>query len=144
MLQRKFVRVRNDPRRRRYLAANPLWTLEELRNLRNPPFVADPEFTPLEIDALGCGPKSDATQVRPSKHRRLHTVRREFPIPALVGGLPWRYAEHIKRPAVPEAEFAPLDLSCMGRWFLQDLKTVLKPNLVRASTAMETDPTKHC
>jgi len=120
MLQRKFVRVRNDPRRRRYLAANPLWTLEELRNLRNPPFVADPEFIPFEIDALGPDPKSapalpsDPTQVRPSKHRRLHTVRREFPIPALVGGLPWRYAEHIKRPAVPEAEFAPLDLSCIG------------------------------
>jgi hypothetical protein len=120
MSQRKFVRARRGPRRRRYLAANPLWTLEELRNLRNPPFVTDPEFTPFDIDALGADPQSvpallsEPTQVRPSKHRRLHTVGREFPIPPLVGGLPWRYAENIKRPVVPEAEFAPLDLSCIG------------------------------
>jgi hypothetical protein len=120
MLKRKFARGRSDPRRGLYLVANPLWTLEELRNLRNPPFVADPEFTPFEIDALGCDPKSapafpsGPTQVRPSKHRGLHTVRKEFPIPPLVGGLPWRYAEYIKRPVVPEAEFAPLDLSCIG------------------------------
>jgi hypothetical protein len=120
MLQRKLVRVRNDPRRRPYLAANPLWTLEELRNLRNPPFVADPEFSPFEIDALACDPKSaptlpsDPTQVRPSKHGRLHTVRREFPIPPLVGGIPWRCADYIKRPVVPEAEFAPLEQSCIG------------------------------
>jgi hypothetical protein len=58
MLQRKFVRVRSDPRRRRYLAANLLWTLEELHDLRNPQYVADPEFTPFKIDALGCDPKS--------------------------------------------------------------------------------------
>jgi hypothetical protein len=121
MWQRKFVRVRSDPRRRRYLAENPLWTLEELHDLRNPPFVADPEFAPFEIDALGCDPKSapaspsDPTQVRLSKHRRLYTIRREFPIPQLVGGLPWRYGERIKRPIVPEAEFAPLDLSWIGR-----------------------------
>jgi hypothetical protein len=91
MSQRKFVRARRGPRRRRYLAANPLWTLEELRNLRNPPFVTDPEFTPFDIDALGADPQSvpallsEPTQVRPSKHRRLHTVGREFPIPPLVG-----------------------------------------------------------
>jgi hypothetical protein len=110
MLQRKFVRARNDPRNRGYLAANPLWALEELRNLRNPPFVADPEFTPFEIDALGCHPKS--ASALPSD--RSYSVRREFPIPPLVGGLPWRYAEYIKRPVAPEAEFTPLDLSCIG------------------------------
>jgi hypothetical protein len=104
----KFVRARNDPRRRQDLAANPLWTLEELYNLRNPPFVADPEFTPLQIDALGCDPKSgaalpgDPTEVR-------------FPIAHLVGGLPWRYTEYIKRPGVSNPDFAPLDLSCIGR-----------------------------
>ena len=103
------------------MAANPLWTLEKLHDLHNPPFVADPEFTPFEIDALRCDPKnaltspSDPTQVRPSKHQRLQTVRREFPIPQMVGGLPWRYAEHIKRPIVPEAEFAPLDLRYIER-----------------------------
>jgi hypothetical protein len=36
----------------------PLWTLEELRNLRNPPFVADREFTLFVTGALGCDPKS--------------------------------------------------------------------------------------
>src|ERR1700685_2499200 len=113
MLQRKFVRVRSDPRRRRYLA-NPLWPLEELHDLRNPPFVADPEFTPFDIYALGCDPKSalalpsDPTQVRAPKQRLLY-CRREFPIPRLVAGLPWRFAQHIERPVVPEAEFAALD-----------------------------------
>jgi hypothetical protein len=117
MLQRKFIRVRSDQRRLgRYLVGNPLWPLEELHDLRNPPFVADPEFTPFDIDAFGCDAQSapaspsDRTQVRPSKHRRLYTFRREFPIPRLVAGLPWRFAQHIKRPVVPEVEFAPLDL----------------------------------
>jgi len=61
MSQREFIRVRSDSRRRgRYLVGNPLWPLEALRELRNPPFVADAEFTPFDIDALGCDPKSDA------------------------------------------------------------------------------------
>lgn len=109
-LQRKAVRARSDPRNRGHQAANPLWTLEELRNLRNPPFVADPEFTPFDIDALGCHPKS--ASALPSD--RPYSVRREYPIPPLVGGLPWRYAEYIKRPVVAETEFTPLDLSCIG------------------------------
>jgi hypothetical protein len=118
MLHRKFTRVKSEPRRRgRNRAANPLWTLEELHDLRNPPFVADPEFTPFDIDALGGDPQStpaslsNPTQVRSSKQRRLYTVRREFPIPHLVTGLPWRFAQHLKGPVVPEVEFAPLDLS---------------------------------
>jgi hypothetical protein len=121
MLRRKFVQVRSDPRRRRYLTANPLWTLEELHDLRNPPFVADPKFTPFEIDALGCDPKSapapssDLKQARPAKHRRLYTIRREFQLPQLVGGLPWRYAGHTRGPIVPEVELAPLDVSQIGR-----------------------------
>ena len=50
MSQRKIIRVRNDTRRRRrYLPSNPLWPLEELCDLRNPPFVADPEFTPFDV-----------------------------------------------------------------------------------------------
>ena len=118
MAQRKFIRVRSDSRRRgRYLLANPLWPLEELRDLRNPPFVADPEFTPFDVAGLRCDPKSapaspsDSTQVRPTKRRRLHTVRREFPIPQLVAGLPWRFTQRIKLPVVSEVEFASLDLS---------------------------------
>jgi hypothetical protein len=39
----------------------------------------------------------------------------EFPIPQLVAGIPWRFAQHIKRPVVPEAEFAPLVLSYISR-----------------------------
>ena len=83
-------------------------------------FVADPEFTPFEIDAFGCDSQSapalpsDPTQVRHPKRGRLHTVGREFPNPPLAGGLPWRYAEYIKRPVVSETEFAPLDLSYIG------------------------------
>jgi hypothetical protein len=113
MLQRKFIRVRSDPKRRRYQAGNPLWPLQELHDLRNPPFVADPEFAPFDIDALGCdsksasGSPSDPTDVRSPEHRRLYT----FPIPQLVAGLPWRYAQHINPPVVPEGEFPPLNLS---------------------------------
>src|SRR5260221_7774363 len=122
MSQRKIIRVRNDARRRRrYLTGNPLWPLEELYDLRNPPFVADPEFTPFDVHALGSDPKnalaspSDPGQVPPSEHGCSHTVRRKFPIPQLVAGLPWRFAEHIRGPVVPEAEFAPLDLSYIGQ-----------------------------
>jgi hypothetical protein len=85
MLRRKFIRVRSDPRGLgRYQAGNPLWPLEELHDLHKPPFVAEPEFTPFDIDALRCNPQSvpalpgDRVQVRPPKHRRSCTVRREF------------------------------------------------------------------
>jgi hypothetical protein len=87
MSHRKIIRVRSDARRRDcYLAGNPLWPLEELYDLRNPPFIGDPEFTPFDIHVLGCGPKSapaspsDPTQVRPSKHRNLYGNK------AFVGG----------------------------------------------------------
>jgi hypothetical protein len=122
MLRRKFIRFTSDPRRLgRYQAGNPLWPLEELHDLHKPPFVAEPEFTPFDIDALRCNPQNapalpgDRVQVRPPKHRRSCTVRREFPIPQLVAGLPWRFAQHIKRPVVPEVEFAPLDLPYISR-----------------------------
>jgi hypothetical protein len=81
----------------------------------------EPEFTPFDIDALRCNPQSapalpgDRVQVRPPKHRRSCTVRRKFPIPQLVAGLPWRFAQLIKRPVVPEVEFAPLDLPYISR-----------------------------
>ena len=116
MWKRKFM-CHGAKRRGRYQAANPLWTLEELHGLRHPPFVADPEFTPFDIEALGedlqnaSTSRSDSTQVRPPKRRHFYTVRGEFAIPHLVAGLPWRFAQHLKGPVVPEAEFAPLDLS---------------------------------
>jgi hypothetical protein len=46
--------------------------------------------------------------------RRWYALRREFPIPPLVAGLPWRFAQHPQGPVVPEAEFAPLDLPSLG------------------------------
>ena len=59
MLRRKFIRARSYPRRLgRYQAGNPLWPLEELHDLHKPPFVAEPEFTPFDIDALRCNPQS--------------------------------------------------------------------------------------
>jgi hypothetical protein len=115
MSKRKIIRVRNDARRRRrYLTGNPLWPLEELYDLRNPPFVADPNSLPSMSMLSDVTPKtrwrrpSDPGQVPPSEHGCSHTVRRKFPIPQLVAGLPWRFAEHIRGPVVPEAEFAPL------------------------------------
>ena len=84
--------------------ANPLWPLEELRDLGDPPFVADPEFTPFDIDALR--PHDGSAFASPSKT--------QFPIPRLVSGLPWRFAESILSPIVPDGEFAPLDLSYIG------------------------------
>jgi hypothetical protein len=58
MLEKEFIRLRNGQARGRLslsVSGNPLWPLEELRNLRNPPFVADPEFAPVVIGALGFG-----------------------------------------------------------------------------------------
>ena len=116
MCEREFIR-RDLKRRDRCQAANPLWTLEELHGLRHPPFVADPEFTPFDIDALGAdlpnasASPSGSAQVRSPKRRHFCTVRGEFAIPHLVAGLPWRFAQHLEGPVVPEAEFAPLDLS---------------------------------
>ena len=122
MFQRKSTRAKTDRRRLgRYIAANPLWPLEELRDLRNPPFVPDPEYSPLDIRALGPHPEDPAAppsvpaRVHPFKHRRFHTVRREFPIPHLVLGLPWRFAEYLKPPVVRELEFSPFDLSLINR-----------------------------
>jgi len=93
-----------------YMAGNPLWPLEELRNVCNPPFVADPEFVPCDIDTLdrrkAPASPNDPVQLRPSKHLCQHGV----PLPHLVAGLPWRFAGDAKRPIVPETDFVPLDL----------------------------------
>jgi hypothetical protein len=49
MLTRKFIRFVSDPRMQGPFA----WPFKVLHDLFNrPPFVADPEFTPLDIDAL--------------------------------------------------------------------------------------------
>jgi hypothetical protein len=80
---------RDKPERKGWsLAENPLWPLEELRNLR---FVADPEFSPLALDNLRSESPASTAKVRAS---RLSAIRREFPIPHLVTGLPWCYIEN--------------------------------------------------
>lgn len=49
MLRRKLIRVTADPRVQGPFA----WPFKVLRDLfRSPPFVADPEFTPFDMDAL--------------------------------------------------------------------------------------------
>jgi hypothetical protein len=122
MRKRRSVRVTSEPKRRGWSrVGNPLWPLEDLRNLRSPPFVADPEFTPFTIDAFGREPKgalasaSDPTRIRPSQRQRLCTGQRQIQIPRLVAGIPWRFAPQIGNPIVPETEFTPLDLSHISR-----------------------------
>ena len=120
MQQRKSTRARWKARRPRY-PASPLWPLEELRDLRDPLFVADPEFTPFNIQALGCNSQTSdvssvaAGQLRSPGKSAFYRFKRKFPIPELVTGLPWCYAQHVTPPGVPEGEFLPLDLSCIRR-----------------------------
>jgi hypothetical protein len=103
------------------ISGNPLWPLEELHNLYEPRFVADPEFTPLAVGALTCETEdipasvSDGVQIGPSRLRHHSMGIREFPIPRLVGGMPWRFRDQSGCPIVPEAEFVPLDISAFGR-----------------------------
>ena len=104
------------------MAGNPLWPLEELRDLSNQPFVADPEFVPCDIDALerrkAAASPSGPEQLAPSKHLCQHGIR----LPHLVAGLPWRFARDAERAIVPETDFVPLDLISLQdsgmRWVL--------------------------
>jgi hypothetical protein len=117
---RKSTRPRWNARRPRHVA-NPLWALEELRDLRDPLFVADPEFTPFKIEALGSESETadvssvDARQFRSPVESPFYRFEREFPIPELVAGLPWRYLQHTSPASAPENEFIPLHLSCLSR-----------------------------
>jgi hypothetical protein len=117
---RRATRPRWNARRPRHLA-NPLWALEELRDLRDPLFVADPEFTHFKIEALGSESETadvssvDARQFRLPAESPFYRFEREFPIPELVAGLPWRYLRHASPAIVPEGEFIPLHLSCLSR-----------------------------
>jgi len=92
------------------MAGNPLWALEELGDLSNPPFVADPEFVPCDIYALDRrktpASPNNPEQLRLSRHLCQHGIR----LPHLVSGLPFRFARDTEQPIVPEADFVPLDL----------------------------------
>ena len=117
-MSKRKSRPRWDARRRRYLA-NPLWPLEELRDLfHNPPIVADPEFTSFKIKALRRDlqafrmARGDVRPVRWSANPAVYCAKREFAIPALVAGLPWRYdSRQINPVPVPEGELTRIDLS---------------------------------
>ena len=105
--------------RKRYLA-NPLWPLEELRDLRDPPFVADPVFTRFDLHTLGrddCRGASLSSSKAPRSHlpKRGRLVKAEFPIPPLVTGLPWRFAKGMQCPVLPDPDFAPFDLCYIPR-----------------------------
>jgi hypothetical protein len=105
--------------RKRYVA-NPLWPLEELRDLGDPPFVADPEFTRFDLSALG-GDDCPCASLSSSKATRCHLSKREklfkaeFPIPPLVAGLPWRFIQGMQCPVLPDPDFAPFDLCFIER-----------------------------
>src|SRR5258708_30311068 len=101
MSKRRSLWFRSALRKPNRCLANPLWPLEELRDLRNRPFVADPEFTPFDIGALR---RHDGSVfASPSKT--------QFPIPRLVSGLPSRFPGRTSSPILPDGQFAPSDLS---------------------------------
>jgi hypothetical protein len=99
--------------------ANPLWPLQELRNLRNPPFVPEPEFTLFDVNPLRSERRivrpllNLATHHCPPTHKRCFKVY--YPTPRLVSGLPWRFAKSTDYPVVADPEFARLDLSNIAR-----------------------------
>jgi hypothetical protein len=124
MLRNKWLRVRRAQDRGCLplsISGNPLWPLEELRNLRDPAVVADPEFTPLAIDALGSqakgafAPVLGTSQVKPPVGQRSFAGRKEYRIPHLVGGMPWRFRAPSGCRIVPDPEFGPLDFSFFRR-----------------------------
>ena len=118
----KEMRVRHDRSRLPLgISGNPLWPLEELHNLRKTRFVAEAEFTALSIDALRS--KTESSPASTPGNTQIgtaplgwHFMRlREFPIPTLVGGMPWRFRDHPGYPLVPEAELNRLDLAALDR-----------------------------
>jgi hypothetical protein len=124
MLKKKCIRFRRAEDRSGLplsISGNPLWPLEELHNLRKPRFVADPELTPLAIEALRSKTESSSASTPDNTHIGTATLDRpfvrlrEFPIPPLVGGMPWRFRDHGGCRIVPDPEFTPLDLAFFRR-----------------------------
>ena len=115
--------------RRKPYPGNPLWTFEELRNLRNPPFVPEPEFNRIDVAALGLRVlmvkevifDRRVANMRPNLRSQERPLRRwcfskvDYPIPRLVSGLPWRFAQGITPPIVPDPEFVGLDLGQIAK-----------------------------
>jgi hypothetical protein len=125
MREKKCIWVRRQHDHSRLplsISGNPLWPLEELYDLRKRRFVAEPEFTPLTLDALrskteGASASScDATQISTATLSRPFLRHSGFPIPGLVGGLPWRFRDQNGSPVVPEIELNGLDISALSRF----------------------------
>jgi hypothetical protein len=110
----------SDLKTRNLNVAYPFWPLDELRDLGDPPFVADPEFTRFDLNALG-GNDYRCASLSSSQATRFHLPERGnpfmalFPIPPLVAGLPWRFAKDIQCPVLPDPDFAPFDLCFIER-----------------------------
>ena len=105
---------------RRHCPANPFWTLEELHDLRDPPFVADTEFARFDLDAFVHDDSQRASLLssQPSRYHVSEWGRRfkvAFPVPPLVAGLPWRFVKNTRRPVLPDPLFAPFDLRYIDR-----------------------------
>jgi hypothetical protein len=105
---------------RRHSPANPLWTLEELHDLRHPPFVADTEFARFDLDALVHNDSQRASLLssKATRHpvsERGKRFKAAFPVPPLVAGLPWRFVKDTQRPVFPDPLFAPFDLRYIDR-----------------------------
>jgi hypothetical protein len=110
----------SDLKTRKRYVANPLWPLEELRDLGDPAFVADPEFTRFDLNALGgndcrCPAWSSGKATRCHLSKRGKPFMALFPIPPLVAGLPWRFAKDMRCPVLPDPDFAPFDLCFIER-----------------------------
>jgi len=109
-----------DLKTRNLNVAYPFWPLDELRDLGNPPFVADPEFTRFDLNALGrddcrCASLSSSKATRCHMPKRGKLFKAEFPIPPLVAGLPWRFAKGMQCPVLPDPDFASFDLCYIPR-----------------------------
>lgn len=111
MSRKRYSRPRSDQYDRTPCPANPLWPLAELRDLRNPLFVPDPEFIRFDLNALSedC-PRASLSSKEGSRCHSLERAPTEFPIPRLVTGLPWRYAKDTTTPVVPDRAFVSFEL----------------------------------
>jgi hypothetical protein len=105
---------------RKFCPANPLWPLEELHKLRNPPFVADTESARFDLDALK-GDERPRASLSSGKATRCHVsecgkrFKAQFPIPPLVMGLPWRFAKDTTTPIAPDPDFVSFELRYIAR-----------------------------
>jgi hypothetical protein len=114
MRPQKSAMPKRDRNIRGLYLANLFWPLQELRNLRNPPFVPEPEFTRFDVNPLQSQRRTPRGLLNLSTHHCPPTSARFFkvnyPMPSMVSGLPWRFAKSTEYPVVPDPQFTRLDL----------------------------------